>query len=56
MTKPSVKLTVYTFFFAPEGRQVDQVAAATIKQAKAVFYKAHPQFKKAKGEIYWETK
>jgi hypothetical protein len=51
-TKPTL---VYKFFFACEGRQVGSIEDKSLREAKAAFYRRNPQFKKAKGEIYFEV-
>ena len=45
----------YSFFFAPEGRLICDIWGEDLKQAKAHFYRYRPEYKKAKGEIYWKV-
>ena len=49
-------MKTYQFYFAPEGRMVSEHQAAHIRTAKALFYRENPQFKKARGEVYWVVK
>lgn len=51
MTKANI-LYKYSFHFAPEGRKVDTIEAASLDSAKTQFYSRNPQYKAAKGEIY----
>lgn len=51
----------YRFYFAPEGRQIDVItinkgknAEDMLKKAKRIFFMDNPQYKAAKGEIYWK--
>jgi len=52
--KPVKTMTQYTFYWAPEGRQLCTIGATTIDKAKAMFKRRFPAHAQYMGEVYWE--
>ena len=53
--KRKAETKTFSFYWAPTGAKIADIAASSKTAAKTQLYRQYPQYKRAKGEVYFTT-